>query len=100
MYSATLKCLKIAQNISCLDDIKKTIVYENLISNLIMIKDLESKLDDKTKKDLHFIKWEKFKHYDSKIISDYHETDHNTMFMIIKEELPQLQRKLEKVIFK
>lgn len=99
LYSATLKCLKIADNISCVEDIKKSLVYENLISNLMFLKDAEAKLSVSTKEKLSSIDWAKFKEYDKIIISDFHETDHNTIFRIIKEELPSLSDKLEKVVF-
>lgn len=98
LHLATSKCLKIAEKISCVDDIKKTIVYENLISNMLFLKDSEAKLSQTTKDKYDFIDWDKFKEYDKIIISDFHETDHATIFKIIKEELPSLFEKLEKVI--
>ena len=30
MFSATVKCLAIAGKISCVDDIRKTLIYDNL----------------------------------------------------------------------
>lgn len=99
LYSATLKCMKIAQKITCVDDIKKTMVYENLISNLIFIKDTERKLSEKTKTELNFIEWDKFIKYDKTIVSNFHKTDHNTIFKIIKEDLPVLFEKLGKIDF-
>jgi len=100
MYSATLKCLTIADKIDCVEDIKKTLVYENLISNLILIKDIESKIKEETKKELDTINWDKFHIYDKAIISDLHETDVDMIYKILKEELPELQKQLENVIFK
>ncbi|MBN2663067.1 MAG: DUF86 domain-containing protein [Bacteroidales bacterium] len=99
LHLATSKCLKIAEKITCVEDIKKTLVYENLISNMLFLKDLEAKLSQLTKEKYDFIDWEKFKEYDKIIISDFHETDHATIYKIIKEELPSLFEKLEKVIF-
>ncbi|MBN2893847.1 MAG: DUF86 domain-containing protein [Bacteroidales bacterium] len=99
MLSATVKCLAIADKISCVDDIKKTLIYDNLISNLLLIKEIEGKLHNDIKEKNNIINWEKFTDYESQIISDYHSLDHDTIYSIIKEELPSLQNKLQKIIF-
>ena len=99
IYTATLKCLNVAQKITCVNDIKKSMVYENLISNLMLIKDTEAKLSNETKAKLNTINWDKFEKYDKEIISDLHETNDEVIYMIIKEELPVLFEKLERVFF-
>lgn len=99
MLSATVKCRNVAKNINCVDDIKKTLVYENLVSNLLLIKDIEAKMTPEAKKKYGIINWEKFDKYDSKIINIYNSLDNESIYKIIKEELPILQEKLEKIIF-
>lgn len=99
MFSATTKCTSIADKIKCIDDIKKTIIYDNLISNLLLIKELESKLSDETKQKHDIINWGKFDEFNKEIISDYYKLNHQIIFNIIKEELPFLHSKLENIIF-
>jgi uncharacterized protein with HEPN domain len=99
IFSATVKCLAIAGKINCVEDIRKTLIYDNLISNLLLIKELESKLSLEIKEKHNIINWEKFDEYKKEVVSDYHSLDHQTIFTIIKEELPILHSKLEKIIF-
>lgn len=99
IFSATVKCLAIAGKISCVEDIQKTLIYDNLISNLLLIKELESKLSLSIKEEHNIINWEKFDTYENEVVSDYHSLDHQTIYIIIKEELPILHSKLKKIIF-
>ncbi len=99
MYSAVLKCLSISEKINKVEDIKTTIIYDFLLSNLILLKDIESKLSEDIKKQLNFINWEIFQEYDNQINNKLESNNFNIIYKIIKEELPDLQIKLENVIF-
>ena len=99
MLSATTKCTSIANKITCVNDIKKTIIYDNLISNLLLLKELESKLDVEIKQKHNIINWGKFEEFNKEIISNYYKIKHQTIFRILKEEIPFLHSKLEKIIF-
>jgi len=99
MLSATIKCRSVAERINSIEDINKSLVFENLISNLLLIKDIEAKLDNEIKEKFNLINWEKFEKYDKIVISDFNKLDEEIIYKIIKEELPILQNKLEKIIF-
>lgn len=99
MYSAVRKCLSISEKISKVEDIKKTIVYDILLSNLILIRDIEKKLSQNIKEELNMINWDIFKIYDDQFTNKLEFNDYNLIYQIIKEKLPELQINLENVIF-
>lgn len=99
MYSAVRKCLSISEKISKIEDIKKSIVYDILLSNLILIRDVEKKLSQITKEELNNINWNIFEVYDDQFSNKLEFNDYNLIYQIIKEELPELQINLENVIF-
>jgi len=98
MYSATKKCLAVAEDLKCVEDIQNTLIFDNLISNLVLIKEYSKKISNNTKLKFNFINWYKFDIYTKEIDNDLHSLDYEMIYKIIKEELPVLFFKLTKIL--
>lgn len=100
ILAATKKCLSISSEINNVEEIKKTIIFNNLITNLFLIRDLSNKLNNDNKKKYSLIDWNKLPYYDNEIINDYHSFNIDTINIILNKELPILQQKIEQIIDK
>jgi len=99
MYNATVKCITISKNFTDKNELKSNkLLFDNLISNLVVIYESESKLDKHIKNVYPFIDWSKIDKYKQLIKSDYHELDINIIWEILLEQLPVLNEKLEKIL--
>jgi uncharacterized protein with HEPN domain len=98
MFLATKKCISIAEDLKCVEDIQSTLIFDNLISNLVLIKEYSKKLSNNTKLKFNFINWYKFDIYTKEIDNDLHSLDYKMIYKIIKEELPILHLKLTKIL--
>lgn len=98
MFSATKKCISIAEDLKCVEDIQSTLIFDNLISNLVLIKEYSKKLSNNTKLKFNFINWYKFDIYTKEIDNDLHSLDYKMIYKIIKEKLPILHLKLTKIL--
>lgn len=99
MYSAILKCRSISEKIHKIDDLKESVAYDILLSNLILIRDIESKISEKTKHKLSCIDWAMFQEYDDQMNNKLEFNDYNIIFKILNKEIPVLQINLENIIF-
>lgn len=99
MYTAILKCLSISEKINNIEDLKNNIAYDILLSNLILIRDIESKIPEKTKNKLHCIDWSMFQDYDNQMNNKLVFNDYEIIYKILKKVLPKLQINLENIIF-
>jgi uncharacterized protein with HEPN domain len=99
MYSAINKCLTIINKFTSIDDFYDSIYYDIIINNLIIIRDIEQKLDKNTKMAISQIDWQKFAYYDKEFNDKLEFKDKKIIYSILKNELPELQMTLEKIIF-
>lgn len=100
IYHAVVKCITISENINSINELKNNkLLYDFLISNLVVIYEADSKLDRQIKDANTFIDWEKIGKYRKEVLSDYHELDTNLIWEIIKIQLPALKEKLERILF-
>ncbi len=99
MFRAVQKCLAIGEKIKCVEDINNTMIYDVLLSNLIVIRDIEKKLSDDLKQKITNIDWSKFENYDKEITNKFEHKDNEVIYKILKEELPNISIELEKILF-
>jgi uncharacterized protein with HEPN domain len=99
MFTAVQKCLTIGEKIKFVEYINNTMIYDVLLSNLIVIRDIEKKISQDLKQKISAIDWEKFEDYDKEITNKFEHKDSEVIYKIIKEELPNIQIELEKILF-
>ena len=96
MLNAVSKCMSISEKIKSVEDIENTMIYDVLLSNLILIRDIEKKLPETVKQKYPQINWEIFDYYDNEITDKYELKDKEVIFKIL-QDLPELFVNLEKI---
>jgi len=99
LLNAVNKCITIYEEFDNIKELKENkLIFDNLISNLVVIYESDSKLDNELKTTYNFIEWYKIDSYKRQVMSDYHELDTEIILEILTTQLPVLKEKLEKLL--
>jgi uncharacterized protein with HEPN domain len=95
ILEAINKILKVAENLSGLEEFKKDrFCYEAIIMNLVVIDEMDSKVSPAVKELYQDVQWQKIKMYKNMVYNTFYDVDAEGVWFLVKEKLPKLKSQL------
>jgi uncharacterized protein with HEPN domain len=99
MLNAIERCLSISKEFKNLIELlKNKLIYDNLLSNLIVIYESETKISKEFKTRFYFFDWSIINKYKELVFNDYTEINNDLIWQIVIEQLPTFKEMLTKII--